>query len=114
MTGSCVAEESVARWGKEVLMKKSDLVEAIAEKEGIPFKVAGVCVDTLFDAMTEALVKGDRIEIRGFGTFVAKKYAGHKGRNPKTGEPVAVPPKRLPAFKTGKELKERVNKGKAG
>jgi integration host factor subunit beta len=93
-------------------MKKSDLVDAIAEKEGISLKVADVCVDTIFHTMTEALVKGDRIEIRGFGTFVAKKYPGYKGRNPKTGEPVTIAPKRLPAFKTGKELKERVNKGK--
>jgi integration host factor subunit beta len=91
-------------------MTKSELIQAIAEKERIPVKVADVCIDTIFDAMTEALVKGDRIEIRGFGTFVAKKYPGYEGRNPKTGETV-VRAKRLATFKTGKELKERVNKG---
>jgi integration host factor subunit beta len=66
-------------------------------------------VDMVFKTMTDALVAGDRIEIRGFGSFVVKDYKGYTGRNPKTGEKIMVNSKHLPFFKTGKELKERAN-----
>ncbi len=75
----------------------------------IPAITAKVVVDTLFDSMRETLEKGERIEIRGFGSFVVKQYGAYKGRNPKTGKIVDVQSKRLPFFKVGKELKEKVN-----
>jgi integration host factor subunit beta len=90
-------------------MNKADLIKNLSEKENIPWKAAKVIVDLLFDGMTESLVKGERIEVRGFGSFMVKNYGGYKGRNPKTGEIVDVPPKRFPFFKVGKELKEMVN-----
>jgi integration host factor subunit beta len=89
-------------------MNKSELVEALAEKKGISYKKAEEIVNTIFDAMTNAMLAGERIEIRGFGSFVINEYKAYTGRNPKTGESIAVKPKRLPFFKVGKELKERV------
>ncbi len=91
-------------------MNRADLIKKISEKENIPVKTATTIVDTLFDSMVESLEKGERIEIRGFGTFAVRHYNGYKGRNPKTGQIVDVPSKRLPFFKVGKELKEMVNK----
>lgn len=81
----------------------------VSERANVTQKVAKVIVDTLFDGMKESLEKGGRIEIRGFGSFVVRNYGSYKGRNPKTGEIVEVPPKKLPFFKVGKELKEMVN-----
>ena len=81
----------------------------VSERANVTQKVAKVIVDTLFDGMMESLEKGERIEIRGFGSFVVRNYGGYKGRNPKTGAIVEVPPKKLPFFKVGKELKEMVN-----
>jgi len=92
-------------------MNKAQLITKVSEKANVTQKVAKVIVDTLFDGMKEHLEKGDRIEIRGFGSFVVRSYGGYKGRNPKTGEVVDVPPKKLPFFKVGKELKEMVNVG---
>jgi integration host factor subunit beta len=66
-------------------------------------------VNTFFDSMKEALKNGDRIEIRGFGSFKIKEYEGYVGRNPRTGEKVDVKPKRLPFFRVGKELREYLN-----
>ena len=91
-------------------MKKADLIKKVSEKENIPVAAARIVVDTLFDSMKESLEKGERIEIRGFGTFAVRHYNGYKGRNPKTGQIVEVPPKRLPFFKVGKELKDMVNR----
>jgi integration host factor subunit beta len=93
-------------------MNKSELIEVISEKSRIPKKRAEEVVNLVFDAMTDALVKGDRIEIRGFGSFVNREYGKYTGRNPRTGESIQVDPKKLPFFKVGKELKERVD-GKA-
>ena len=67
-------------------------------------------VDRVFDTMSKALIKGDRIEIRGFGAFSVREYEGYVGRNPKTGDKITVAGKRLPFFKCGKELRERLNK----
>ena len=90
-------------------MNKSELVEIIAEKSKIPKNRAEEAVNLVFDSMSEALMKGDRIEIRGFGSFVNREYESYTGRNPRSGESIQVPPKRLPFFKVGKELKERVD-----
>jgi integration host factor subunit beta len=89
-------------------MNKSELIEELAEKKGISYKKAEEIVNTVFDSLTEAMLAGDRIEIRGFGSFVVNDYKAYTGRNPKTGESINVQPKKLPFFKVGKELKERV------
>jgi len=90
-------------------MNKAELVLRVAEKAKVTQKVAKVIVDTIFEGLKDSLVKGERIEIRGFGSFMVKNYRGYRGRNPKTGEIVDVSGKKLPFFKVGKELKERVN-----
>jgi integration host factor subunit beta len=89
-------------------MNKSELIELLSLKKGISFKKAEEIINTIFDSMTEAMLGGDRIEIRGFGSFVINEYKSYTGRNPKTGESISVKPKKLPFFKVGKELKERV------
>lgn len=83
----------------------------LAEGEGLSHKKAKEIVDIIFQSMTESLAMDDRVDIRGFGTFKVKEYGGYVGRNPKTGAVVAVEPKRLPNFKVGKMLKERINNG---
>jgi len=90
-------------------MNKAELVLKVAERAKVTQKVAKVIVDTIFEGMKDSLNKGERIEIRGFGSFVVKNYGGYKGRNPKTGRLVDVSAKRLPFFKVGKELREKVN-----
>lgn len=91
-------------------MNKSQLIEKISEKANITKKKAETVVNTVFDSMVKALLENDRIEIRGFGSFVNKQYKSYQGRNPRTGETISVTPKRLPFFKVGKELKELVDK----
>lgn len=93
-------------------MTKSDLINALAARANITHSRAEQVVNVIFEAMTESLVGGEGIEIRGFGSFSVRSYKGYKGRNPRTGEPVEVAPKRLPFFKVGKELKELVNRGR--
>jgi len=90
-------------------MTKSELIEAIASRGELPRARAELVVNCVFDAMTEALQRGEGIEIRGFGSFTVRPYRPYAGRNPRTGQPVPVPAKRLPFFKVGKELKELVN-----
>jgi len=92
-----------------VTMNKSDLVKSLAKETDLPMRKAEEIVDTVFNTMADALMAGDRIEVRGFGSFVVKEYEGYTGRNPKTGELIEVQTKRLPFFKTGKELKEKLN-----
>ncbi len=94
-------------------MNKSELIDALAQRTGLHRKVAEQVVKEVFSSMTEALIKGEGVEIRGFGSFSIREYASYTGRNPKTGEKIAVKPKRLPFFKVGKELRERV-KDKVG
>ena len=90
-------------------MTKSDLIERVAVKvPHISKKDTETVVNTIFDCMTESLRKGDRIEIRGFGSFGLNYRPPRVGRNPKTGEKVQVPRKYVPHFKAGKELKERI------
>ena len=90
-------------------MNKSDLTEALSKSENLTRTKAEEVVDLVFSEMTNALVAGDRVEIRGLGSFKVKSYGGYKGRNPKTGKPIKVKPKKLPFFKCGKDLKERVD-----
>jgi integration host factor subunit beta len=89
-------------------MNKSEMIEALAVKKGISLKKAEEIINTIFDSMTNAMLSGDRIEIRGFGSFVVNDYKAYTGRNPKTGDSIAVKPKKLPFFKVGKDLKERI------
>jgi len=83
----------------------------LAQEEGLSQKKAKEIVDIIFQSMTESLALEERVDIRGFGTFKVKEYEGYIGRNPKTGTAVSVAPKRLPNFKVGKSLKERINNG---
>src|SRR5687767_5510534 len=89
---------------------KSELVERISEKLKLPNGKAEQIVNCVFDSMVAALERGEGIEIRGFGSFTVRSYKSYDGRNPRTGETVHVAPKRLPFFKVGKDLRERVNK----
>ncbi len=91
-------------------MNKSQLIERIAKEEGITIKSAASVVNIVFDSMADSLAKADRVEIRGFGSFKVKGYNSYQGRNPKTGEIIQVKEKRLPYFKVGKEMKERVDR----
>lgn len=90
-------------------MNKSDMVVKLAQKTGMGLIEAEEIVDLMVDQMRAALTSGKRIEIRGFGSFVVKDYDGYTGRNPKTGEHITVGSKKLPAFKLGKELRDRLN-----
>ncbi len=90
-------------------MLKSDLIAILVHKRGITQKQAEETVDAIFDSMKQALVKGENIEIRGLGAFHVKHYQGYQGRNPKTGEVIPVKPKRGILFRTGKDLRDRVN-----
>ena len=88
---------------------KSELIERISEKLKLPNGKAEQLVNTVFESMVSALQRGEGIEIRGFGSFTVRHYKAYEGRNPRTGEPVHVAPKRLPFFKVGKDLRERIN-----
>lgn len=91
-------------------MTKSELIAAMSEKrKDLSKKEIEVVVNTIFDSMRQALIRGDRIEIRGFGSFTIKYRESRQGRNPKTGSSVFIPAKRVPFFTVGKELRERVN-----
>lgn len=90
-------------------MNKSELIKALADQKKLHIDEATKIVSAFFDTIKDALVDGDRVEIRGFGSFKVKDYNGYTGRNPKTGTVVEVNPKRLPFFRPGKELKEFIN-----
>ena len=90
-------------------MTKSELIEALAKAEGITLKAAEIAVNVTFQSMEQALIRSDRLEIRGFGSFKIKGYKGYTGRNPKSGDVVTVAPKKLPFFRPVKELKEFIN-----
>jgi integration host factor subunit beta len=91
-------------------MLKSDLINILVVKRGVTQKQAEATIETIFDSMKDALCKGENIEIRGLGAFHVKHYEGYQGRNPKTGEVIPVKPKRGILFRTGKELRDRVNR----
>jgi integration host factor subunit beta len=90
-------------------MNKSDLILTLAKETDLPLRKSEEIVNLVFDTMCDALNDGDRIEIRGFGSFMVKDYQGYTGRNPKTGDKIVVDEKKLPFFKTGKELREKVD-----
>ena len=91
-------------------MTKSELIEKLAEVIGtLNRKESEMLVNIVFDSMSEALRTGDKVEIRGFGSFTVRERDAREARNPKSGEVVEIPSKKVPFFKTGKELRERVN-----
>ena len=89
-------------------MNKLELIQVLKDATNLSKSQSAAVVDIFFNGMTDALAKGDRVEIRGLCSFFVKEYDGYTGRNPKTGEKVKIKPKKLPFFKPGKELKERV------
>ncbi len=90
-------------------MNKLELISTLKEKSNLTKAEAAEVVKIFFDSLTEAFINGERVEIRGLCSFHIKEYKSYTGRNPKTGEKVVIPPKKLPFFKCGKELKERVD-----
>ena len=91
-------------------MTKSDLVEEIAEINGVlTRKESELLVNLVFDSMAKALTNGEKVEIRGFGSFTVREREARDARNPKSGAVVKIPAKKIPFFKTGKDLRERVN-----
>jgi integration host factor subunit beta len=92
-------------------MTRRELIAAVAAAEDITIKEAEMAIKTVFGSMERALAEHGRVEIRGFGSFKVKSYRSYQGRNPRTGNSIQVKSKKLPFFKAGKELKERVNKG---
>jgi integration host factor beta subunit len=91
-------------------MKKADLVDLVAQQRGLPRPQVEVTVDSLIDAIAEGLAKGERIDLRGFGAFAVRESAARSGRNPQTGETIQIAARRVPTFKAGKELRDRVNR----
>lgn len=91
-------------------MNKAELVDTLANEMKLTPTVSKSIVHTILDEMTNALAKGDGVEIRGFGSFTIREYESYTGRNPKTGEKLNIPPKKLPFFKVGKHLAERVDR----
>jgi nucleoid DNA-binding protein len=96
------------RWGRIGAMTKADIVDQIADRTGLTKKDVADTVDGFLDAVSKALSVGQHIEIRGFGTFKVKDRKSRLARNPRTGEAVPVPPRRVPVFKVSKELKDQV------
>jgi integration host factor subunit beta len=90
-------------------MNKVDLIQALKDSNHLSRSEAEAVINLFFDKMADSLAQGDRVEIRGLCSFFVKKYGGYTGRNPKTGEKVNIKPKKLPFFKAGKELRERVD-----
>lgn len=86
-------------------MNKSDVIRAVADKKGISVSAAGRVIDTMFGAMAKAIMKGERIDVRGFGSFMVRVYPGRTAHNPKTGCRVNVGSRSRPYFRAGKELK---------
>ena len=93
----------------DATMTKADLVEEVVRVTQLPRKESEIVVETIFESIIQALQSGDKIEIRGFGSFRTRQRRGRTGRNPKTGAKVEVPAKRIPFFKPSKELKDFVN-----
>lgn len=104
MTGTTSTPEM-----KERTMTKADLIEEVMRSTELPRKESETIVETIFESIIKALHGDDKVEIRGFGSFRTRQRRGRTGRNPKTGEKVAVPAKRIPFFKPSKELKDFVN-----
>jgi integration host factor beta subunit len=94
-------------------MKKADLVDSVAKQHGIARPQVETIVDAALEAVAVAMEQGERIDFRGFGAFLIKDSKARTARNPRTGEPIAIEAKRVPTFRPGKELKERMNKAKS-
>jgi integration host factor subunit beta len=94
-------------------MTKADLVERVAREADMTKKDAEQLVEIIFDSITDTLNKGEKIELRGFGSFRVRERNSRKGRNPKTGDSVSIPAKRVAYFKPGKELKELINQNES-
>jgi len=92
-------------------MNKSELIEELSKQRGTPLQEASNIVNTILQSMTQSLVDGDNVEIRGFGSFTVRHYDSYTGRNPKTGEKTLVTAKKAPFFKVGKGLREAVIAG---
>lgn len=92
-------------------MVMSELIDKMAQELDVSRDTAASIVHTILETMSQTLVKGENVEIRGFGSFTVKNYESYAGRNPKTGDVVRVKPKKLPFFKVGKELKEAICAG---
>jgi len=90
-------------------VNKNDLVDAVSERTGLAKSDAARAVEAVLGTVTETLQKGDQVALSGFGTFVVKARAARTGRNPRTGESIAIPASRVPAFKAGKALKDALN-----
>ena len=90
-------------------MKKSDLIDAIAQKNNLPKSQTQQVVEDVLDQICTALARGEKIDLRGFGTFSVRDSAARTGRNPQTGGAIHIPARRVPGFKPGKELKDRCN-----
>jgi integration host factor beta subunit len=91
-------------------MKKADLVDVVAQQKNLPRPQVEATIDALIEAVAEGLAKGDRIDLRGFGAFAVRESAARAGRNPQTGETIQIAARRVPTFKAGKELRDRVNR----
>ena len=98
---------------KQPTLTKADLIEEVLKVTELPRKESETIVETIFDSIIEAIQKGEKIEIRGFGSFLTRQRRSRVGRTPKTGEKVEVPAKRIPFFKPSKELKDFVNSAEA-
>ena len=94
-------------------LTKAALIEEVAHVAGLTKKRAEIIVDTVFDSIAETLHQGEKVELRGFGSFRLRRREPHRGRNPRTGDRVDVPSKRVAYFKPGKELKELINRDPA-
>jgi integration host factor beta subunit len=90
-------------------MKKSDLVEVIAQKNNLPKAQTQQVVEDILEQIAQALARGEKIDLRGFGTFTVRDSAARTGRNPQTGDVIQIPARRVPGFKAGKELRDRCN-----
>jgi integration host factor subunit beta len=103
----------MSKMTKQPTLTKADLIEEVLRVTELPRKESETIVETIFESIIESLQKGDKIEIRGFGSFRTRSRRGRVGRNPKTGEKVEVPAKKIPFFKPSKELKDFVNNATA-
>lgn len=102
-------ELEAADLGAEQAMTKAELIDEVSKITNLTKKETETIVNTIFDNITDALARGDKVELRGFGSFRIRHRQSRKGRNPKTGTAVDVPDKRVPFFKVGKRLRELVN-----
>jgi len=91
-------------------MKKADLVDVVAQQRNLPRPQVEATIDALMEAVAEGLSRGERIDLRGFGAFAVRESAARTGRNPQTGEAIQIAARRVPTFKAGKELRDKVNR----